>query len=47
MSGRSPPLNWTLIIVPSHHTTVGVINLEHKERYDIITDKEWYILVKV
>ena len=26
---------------------VGAISLEHKERYDIITDEEWYILAKV
>ena len=25
----------------------GANCLDHKERYDIITDEEWYILVKV
>ena len=36
-----------MIIVPSQHTTIGANSLEHKERYDIITDEEWYVLVKV
>ena len=31
----------------SHHTAIGANSLEHKERYDIITGEEWYILVKV
>ena len=35
------------IKVPSHHTSIGANSLEHKERYDIITDEELYILVKV
>ena len=26
---------------------IGANSLEHKERYDTITDDEWYILVKV
>ena len=34
-------------VVPSYHTAIGANSLEHKERYDIITDQEWYILVKV
>ena len=29
----------------SHHTAVGANSLKHKERYDVITDEEWYILV--
>ena len=33
--------------MPLYHTTIGAISLEqHKERYDNITDEEWYILVK-
>ena len=35
------------IIVPLHHTTIGSNSLEHKERNGIITDEEWYILVKI
>ena len=35
------------MIVPSHHTALGTNSLEHKERYVIVTDEEWYILVKV
>ena len=35
------------IIMPSHQTAIGAISLEHKKRYDTITDEEWYILVKV
>ena len=27
--------------MPSNHTTLGAYSLEHKERYDIITDEEW------
>ena len=26
---------------------MGPNSLDHKERYDIITDEEWYILVEV
>ena len=33
-------------IVPSYHTAIGA-SVEHKECNDIITDEEWYILVKV
>ena len=35
--------------MPSHHTAIilGANRLEHKERYDIITDEEWCILGKV
>ena len=33
-------------IVPSHHTAIGANNVEQKERYDIITDEEWYIWLK-
>ena len=39
-----------MIIVPSHHTAIraiGAISLKLKERYDITTHEEWYILVKV
>ena len=36
-----------LLKVPSHHTAIGANSLEHNERYDIVTDEEWYILVKV
>ena len=32
-----------MIIVPSHHTATGANSLELRERYDIITDEEWYI----
>ena len=28
--------------MPSHHTAIGANSLEHKERYDVITDEEWY-----
>ena len=31
-----------MTIVPSHHTAIRANSLEHKERYDIITDEEWY-----
>ena len=31
----------------THHTAKGDISLEQKKPYDIITDEEWYILVKV
>ena len=30
-------------LVPQHHTAEGVISLEHKKCYDIMTD-EWYII---
>ena len=34
--------------MPSQHTAIGASSLEQNERYDIIvTDEEWYILVKV
>ena len=33
--------------MPSHHTALGANSLEHKERYDIITDEERCILVKL
>ena len=33
--------------MPSHHTAIGANSLEHKERCDVITGEEWYILVKV
>ena len=36
-----------MITVPSRHTAIGDNSLEQKERYDIITDEEWHILVKV
>ena len=28
--------------MPSQHTSVGTSSLEQNERYDIITDEEWY-----
>ena len=35
-------------MLSQHTATIGDDNsLEHKERYDIIIDEEWYILVKV
>ena len=31
----------------THHTAIGADSRKHKERYDITTDEEWYILAKV
>ena len=36
-----------MILVSSHNAVRRANGLEHKQRYDIITDEEWYILVKV
>ena len=33
--------------MPSQPTAIGASSVEQNERYDIITDEEWYILVKV
>ena len=33
--------------MPSQHTAIGASSLEQNERSDIVTDEEWYILVKV